>query len=118
MRRRLRADYRRRRVDETILRDGRIKTRVSTVRLHSLLRDYGPEVKAFATERGCDIADEWETMVFGGVFDGWQDRCTTRTAARITHTAIVFAIRCGIQLRDADRARRRRMHAAYRARRA
>lgn len=109
------ADYRRRRVAETIVRDGKAKIRISTIRLHSL-RDYGPGIVALAALARIDVFDEWETMVFGGTLDRFQDRTATRGAAKITHKTIVAAVRIGIKIRATERARLRCMHRSYRAR--
>jgi hypothetical protein len=94
----LRGDYLRRRVAETIVRPHGGLIRVSTVELHH--------------------GDLFETFVFGGVLDCFSDRSATRTAAKITHKVIAFTVRHGAETRAAERARLRRMHAAYRARRA
>lgn len=40
----------------------------------------------------------FETMVFGGVNDGWQDRYTTLDDAKAGHAKAVEAVRAGLKL--------------------
>jgi hypothetical protein len=90
----LRADYLRRRVAETIIRQRGEMIRVSTVKLHH--------------------EDLFETVVFGGPLDGWRDQLHSRTMAKYNHQMSTLATRIGIAVKQRQRARLRRMHAAYR----
>lgn len=64
------------------------------------------------------VSEKWETMVFGGWLDGYQDRYASRRVAKAGHEITVIAVRLSIAVQRDRRARLRRMHAAYRARRA
>lgn len=99
---------RRRKVAQTLIRNGRERVSVSTI---FLVVDYG-----MAIPGGPRVPVLWETMVFGGPLDGYQDRYASRRVAKAGHAVTVIAVRIAIGVKQAARARRRRMHAAYRAR--
>ena len=42
----------------------------------------------------------WETMIFGGAYEGWQDRYTSREAAIAGHAKVVEALRNNGKLPD------------------
>jgi hypothetical protein len=98
------ADYRKRRVAKTLLRNRRKKFMISTVLL--------------VLDHGFMSTELYKTMIFGGLLDGYQDRYATRAEAKKGHGIAVIAARSVIRKEEADRARRRRMHASYHARRA
>lgn len=97
------ADYKSRIVAKTVLRRGKQRVLVSTV---FLVLDRG------FMERGI----LWETMVFGGPFDDYLERYGSRRDAKSGHIAAVNGLRVVIEAEQRIRARRRRMHANYRAR--
>ena len=99
-------DIRRRVVKQTLVKNGRMRVQVSTVFIPI---DQGPMSPAPVL---------WETMVFGGTLDGWQDRYTSRRLAKVGHEVAVIAVRIDLAIKKRIRERRSRMHAAYRNRKA
>lgn len=96
----------RRIIAKTMIRNGRERIGVSTVFLvldHGFLEPH-PVL--------------WDTIVFGGSEDGVQMRYQSRDGALCGHRAMVGMIRMTIEIEQYFRARRRRLHTAYRARRA
>jgi len=98
------ADCKKRRIGKTIIRYRGKVTLISTV---FLVLDHG----FMSTEL-------YETMVFGGSVDGYQERYATRREAKAGHRSVARAVRIVADAQDRIRARRRRMHANYRARKA
>lgn len=89
------------RVAQTVITQGRRRTLVSTIHL---LTD-----QSFMDEKPV----LWETMAFGGRYDGFCLRYTSLQEARRGHRLTVAMMRAH---EAAVRDKRRRMHAAYRAR--
>lgn len=95
-----------RHIAKTVLRHNRQRVAVSTVLLvadHNFMG--GPPVL-------------WETMIFGGPSDcdGSQWRYASRGAAKKGHRDAVAFLKLAFAVERAGKARRRRMHADYRAR--
>jgi hypothetical protein len=95
-------DLRKRRLAQTWLKNGRERVHISTIFL--------PLDMGFMGE-----SEKWETMVFGGPLDEYQERYATRAEAKDGHRVAVGAVRMTIEAQQAVRARRRRMHKTYRA---
>lgn len=108
------ADVKKRRVGQTVIRDKRERIIVSTIFMPIDMG--GMEMLDSGVFERCPDPVLWETMVFGGSEDGVQMRYASRPHAKQGHRAISAMVGMVVAVEQAGRARRRRMHADYRAR--